>query len=83
MVDLSKPLAYIRKMETISAIEKASMILGGQAKLARALGVTAQSVTKWKRRIPAERVLGIEAATNGYVTRHELRPDLYPESTAT
>lgn len=82
VVDLTKPMVYIRKMETINVIEKASTILGSQAKLAKALGVTNQAVTKWKRRIPAERVLEIEAATKGGVTRHELRPDIYPESTA-
>ena len=29
-------------------------------------------------RITAERAIEIEAATGGQVTRHELRPDLYP-----
>jgi DNA-binding transcriptional regulator YdaS (Cro superfamily) len=29
-------------------------------------------------KVPAERVLLIEAATGGRVSRHELRPDLYP-----
>jgi DNA-binding transcriptional regulator YdaS (Cro superfamily) len=29
-------------------------------------------------KVPAERVLSIESATDGAVTRHELRPDLYP-----
>ncbi len=36
-------------------------------------------VVHWRNRgVPAERVLEIEAATEGKVTRHELRPDLYP-----
>lgn len=30
------------------------------------------------RRIAAEKVLAIEAATGGAVTRHDLRPDIYP-----
>jgi len=29
-------------------------------------------------RVPAERVLAIENATDGVISRHELRPDLYP-----
>lgn len=52
-----------------------------QSDLARALGITPGMVWQWKtrlRRIPAERVLQIERATGGKVTRHELRPDLYP-----
>jgi len=52
-----------------------------QSELAAALGVTQGTVSHWlngRARIPAERVLAIETATGGKVTRHELRPDLYP-----
>ena len=52
-----------------------------QSELARSLGVTQGTISHWlngRARIPAERVLGIELATGGKVTRHELRPDLYP-----
>ena len=52
-----------------------------QSELAQALGVTQGTISHWlngRARIPAERVLGIELATGGKVTRHELRPDLYP-----
>lgn len=31
-----------------------------------------------RKRVPAERVLQIERATEGAVTRYEMRPDLYP-----
>ena len=61
-----------------SPIEKAIQVLGTQKALAEKLGVRTQAVTKWRKRVPAERVLGIEAATGGVVSRHELRPDLYP-----
>jgi DNA-binding transcriptional regulator YdaS (Cro superfamily) len=30
------------------------------------------------RKVPAEFVLAIERATGGRVTRHQLRPDIYP-----
>lgn len=52
--------------------------VGGRAALAEKCGVRYQAVEKWVRldRVPAERVLQIEAATG--VSRHELRPDLYP-----
>lgn len=52
-----------------------------QDAFAQALGVSQGLVSHWvtgRARIPAERVLTIEAATGGQVTRHELRPDLYP-----
>jgi DNA-binding transcriptional regulator YdaS (Cro superfamily) len=39
------------------------------------LGIQAPSIYSW-RRVPAIRVLAIEAATG--ISRHELRPDLYP-----
>ena len=65
-------------MTDTTPIEKAIQILGGQEKLAEKLRVSKQAVTKWRKKVPAERVLGIESATGGEVTRHELRPDLYP-----
>lgn len=52
-----------------------------QAELARRVGVTPPMVWQWLtnyRGIAAERVLAIEAATDGAVTRYELRPDIYP-----
>ncbi len=51
----------------------------GLAHLANHLGVSYQAVHKWfrKGKIPAERVLAVEAATG--VSRHRLRSDLYPD----
>lgn len=69
-------------MKEINPIEKAIRVLGTQQALADVFGVRKQAITKWRRRVPAERVLGIEEATNGEVTRHELRPDLYPTESA-
>lgn len=65
-------------MSEQNPIERAIQVVGSQDKLAAKLNVTKQAITKWRRRVPAERVLGIEAATGGAVTRHDLRPDLYP-----
>jgi len=56
-------------------------IVGGQAALARILGVTQPNVWHWlhkSERVPGEYVLKIEAATGGKVSRYDLRPDLYP-----
>lgn len=58
---------------------KAAQAAGGQSALARALGCTPQAVQRMcaTGKIPAERVLKIELASG--VSRHELRPDLYPK----
>lgn len=61
------------------AILKACKAAGGQTALARRLNLGSQgTVSSWilRGRLPAERVLEVEAATG--VSRHELRPDLYP-----
>lgn len=48
------------------------------AELARRLHIAPQAVFSWraKGRVPAARVLAVEAATG--VPRHEIRPDIYP-----
>lgn len=51
---------------------------GGAATLARKCGITAQAISQWKGRIPADRVLDISRACSWRVTPHKLRPDLYP-----
>lgn len=53
------------------AIEKS----GGQAEFARRIGITAQAVSQWDE-VPPLRVLSVERVSG--VSRHELRPDLYP-----
>lgn len=53
----------------------------GQSALARICSVTQPAVWKWLqsgKRLPAEYVLAVEAATG--VSRHLLRPDIYPLS---
>jgi DNA-binding transcriptional regulator YdaS (Cro superfamily) len=55
-----------------------------QAELARRVGVTQGMVWQWLRgvrRVSAEKVLALEVATDGMVSRHEIRPDLYPRET--
>jgi DNA-binding transcriptional regulator YdaS (Cro superfamily) len=60
------------------ALRKAIKVAGSQGKLAKAIGKTQGHVCKWLERneIPAEVVLKIESATG--VSRHDLRPDIYP-----
>lgn len=52
------------------------------AELARQLNISRGSVYKWKwaDKIPAERVVAVEAITG--IKREELRPDLYAQSQA-
>ena len=47
--------------------------------LAAALGITHGAISQW-RRVPAERVLEVERITG--VSRHDIRPDIYPPSTS-
>lgn len=54
--------------------------VGGVSELARQIGISQPSVSNWTR-IPAERVLIVEAATG--IDRKILRPDLYAETNAT
>lgn len=71
-------------MET-KALSTAISVVGGQSALARALEVSQPNVWYWLHKakaVPAEHVLAIERATGGKVTRHDLRPDLYPEEAA-
>ena len=55
-------------------LDEAIRVAGGVGALARKIGISQPSVSNWAR-IPAERVLSVEAATG--VSRAILRPDLY------
>ena len=55
-------------------LEEAISAVGGISELARRLGISQPSVSNWKR-VPADRVLSVEAATG--IARGILRPDLF------
>lgn len=64
----------------IEALRKAVQIAGGQSQLAKAVGVKQQHVWNWLNRDmkpAAGRVLAIEEAVAGRVTRYQLRPDVF------
>jgi DNA-binding transcriptional regulator YdaS (Cro superfamily) len=65
-----------------TAIARAIDAAGGAAQLAKLCDVSYEAVRKWRkqRKPPAERVLEIERYTQ--VSRHDLRPDIYPRETA-
>src|ERR1043165_2344756 len=60
-------------------LSEAIQAAGRVSKLARRVGVSQPSVSNWDK-VPAERVLVVEAATG--VDRKVLRPDLYQERDA-
>jgi TorA maturation chaperone TorD len=62
----------VRDPGLIRAIDAA----GGVVQLARKIGIAQPSISNWNR-VPAERVIAVEAATG--VSRQQLRPDLYCE----
>ena len=59
-----------------SGLNEAIRAAGGVSELARQIGISQPSVSNWTR-VPAERVIAVEAATG--VDRAVLRPDLYGE----
>lgn len=67
----------------LEALQKAVDLAGGQSELARRIGgkVRQGHVYYWlntMKKISHEHVLAAERAVNGQVTRHDLRPDIYP-----
>ena len=66
----------------LTPLERAISEAGSGVALARIAGVTPMAVSYWKvRGVPAHQVLRIESATG--VSRHELRPDIYPDLSPT
>lgn len=61
-------------------IERAINYFGGLSKFAKAMGVKPPSVLAWRdsdKPVPIIRCIEIEKATNGTVTRKDLRPRDY------
>lgn len=59
-------------------IAEAARAFGGSVKLSLAMGMSRATVSAWTR-VPAEHVLTVERLTG--VSRHLLRPDIYPATT--
>lgn len=52
-----------------------------QTEFAEKAGVNQGLVSQWlsgKLKVSAERVIAVERATEGKLSRHDLRPDIYP-----
>jgi DNA-binding transcriptional regulator YdaS (Cro superfamily) len=66
-------------MHVMDLVERVIEGGGGVFNLATKCGVSHQAVYKWRRTgIPPKRVLLLERLSG--VSRHDLRPDLYPPS---
>jgi DNA-binding transcriptional regulator YdaS (Cro superfamily) len=62
------------------ALDRAALAAGGRGNLSQVLDVTLGALGNWKiRGVPIERCYAIERATNGAVTRKDLRPDDWQE----
>jgi DNA-binding transcriptional regulator YdaS (Cro superfamily) len=78
-------------MGNVRALKRAVQLAGGQSRLAARLrDITGRPIKQahvwnWLNRgdvLPAEMVIPIEQAVDGGVSRHELRPDIYPAEAA-
>ena len=64
-------------------IERVFDLLGGPSAIAKHFvddngkPIRPWAVSKWRKGVPADRVLKLEELTAGKVTRYELRPDIY------
>jgi TorA maturation chaperone TorD len=70
----------MKQQDTDPGLQEAIRAVGGVTELARRIGISQPSVSNWTR-VPAERVLTVEAVTG--VGRAILRPDLYGEANET
>ncbi|WP_394652352.1 transcriptional regulator [uncultured Sphingomonas sp.] len=64
---------------TTRAVREAIRLAGSQSELARRVGTSQATVWKWVNSglaVTPKLVLKVEAATG--ISRHDLRPDLYP-----
>ena len=76
----NKTTGWNKKACRTGELQEAIRAAGGVTELARCIGISQPSVSNWSR-VPAERVLTVEALTG--VARAILRPDLYGENNQT
>ena len=75
-----------KKQTPLDALIRAIEVAGSQKELADRISsvdlpIGQSGISNWiqrLKRVPAERVLAVEQAVDGKVSRYELRPDIYP-----
>lgn len=63
-------------------VMKIIKLAGSQLKLANLINVKQCTISSWvnrNKKVPSQHVLTIEKALENKITRHEIRPDLYPK----
>lgn len=69
-------VAKLERMNTLSHLIASNY--GSRARFAAAIGLSSEAVRKWEiGRVPAERCLEIERLSQGAITVHDLRPDVF------
>jgi DNA-binding transcriptional regulator YdaS (Cro superfamily) len=64
----------MNRTENDEGLRALMAVVRRKCRIAKALGITAQAVGKWKR-VPQKRVLQVEAVTG--IPRETLRPDIF------
>ena len=62
-------------------VKKIISLAGNQQKLANLINVKRCTISAWvnrNKKVPSQHVLAIETALKNKISRHEIRPDLYP-----
>lgn len=80
LLTFATSIAIVSPMNIAGYLEKHHL---SQEAFAKLLGVSQGLVWQWidgRTRVTAERAIDIEEKTGGEVTKHELRPDLYPDA---
>ena len=76
MLDRAFSKTYVRRMEDPGLTAARDAVGGKNIDLAKLLGVTESAVSQWKK-VPYQRAIEIEEKTEGRVTRHDIRPDVF------
>lgn len=73
-----KQCVYIKRMKN-DAIELLKKHYGSQTAIAKRFDLLPMAITQWKKRgVPVKYCPQIEADTDGAVTCHQIRPDVFP-----
>jgi len=63
-------------------MDKLILFFGGRTEAATAIGVSASYISmikKGKRKFSPALAMRVDEKTNGEITKHDLRPDIWPE----
>jgi DNA-binding transcriptional regulator YdaS (Cro superfamily) len=64
----------------VEAVAEAINLIGGDSAVARLLNIRPWAVSKWRKALPAHRVIWLAEKTGWQKTPHQLCPTLYPNA---